>query len=100
MRRRWRRLRHFGYGRRWRVGRFRPYFGCALYALPLPDVGLYFEQCEVTVTFRVGDALNDPVLVVELCVELPARAADALVVVWPGGVARGERRAALRRLRG
>lgn len=95
---RFRRVRHLGYGARAQYGRFSVAFDVHAYAVPLPRVRVYFDEAEVALALSIGDLHSDPIIACSIAVELPGNVADALVVVWPGRVAPGERRAALSRL--
>jgi hypothetical protein len=92
---RWDRFRRYAWAGRWTRGRFTAWAEFANYELPLPKVWIGFEECEIAVGVSIGDALNDRLAALVFAVELPGSVADALVVVWPGRLARGARRAAL-----
>lgn len=94
---RWDRIRRFGYGWHGKRGRVNAGLEFHAWAIPLPRVRVYFEECEVSIGVSLGDALNDPIFGAGAGVELPGWAADVLVLVWPGAL-RANRRVAARRL--
>jgi hypothetical protein len=94
---RWDRIRRFGYGWHGERGRWHAGLDVHAWAVPLPRVRVYFEECEVSIGVSIGDALNDPIIGAGAGVELPGWAADLLVLVWPAAT-RANRRVAAGRL--
>lgn len=94
-----RELRHSRWAGRRQWRRLSLWGEFAGYALPLPSMGLDFQQCTVSMNVSLGTGgWTDPVASLALELELPGYLADGLVLIWPG-IERRDRRDAWQRLR-
>jgi hypothetical protein len=77
-------LRSWGYYAREHLGPVEVAVNVALYALPLPDVGLRLEECHLSAWVAFGTrAMSDDVVSASVTVPLPGVIADALDRVLP-----------------